>query len=538
MHLTERLERCLRGQDGFTMPLVMGALLVATILGVAAFGSARGEIGTSATARDRKQAYAAAEAGINWYGSKLSGDNAYWAKCTDVPEVAPGTPAPVNQAWDGTGSDPRRWRQLTGSTAQYTLELLPAKDRGQCEKADPDGSMLDKASGTFRIRATGRYRGLKRSVVAQFRRARFLDFLYFTDFETFDPIAYPAGSVAYANANCGNRYRSARGSSCSEIQFAPGDAINGPLHSNDSLYICGTPTFGRNGNDSVESSQNEDTRATGSPSPGWRPACAGTTPNFTGAFRYAQPTVTMPATNAELKTSSLAANTFAGTTTIVLDGSTDRYTVTNAQVNGGSPKTLPWPDNGLIYVNTRTSGTGSGCGSTQIPAEQTYTEPDGCANVFVKGTYGKDLTIASAKDVVVDGDVTQIAGSDAVAGLIADNFVRVYHPVDNSRCGSSAGNLAGSMTTVKIQAALLSLQHSFTVDNHDCGTGFGRLTVVGAIAQKYRGPVGTSNSSYRTGYTKDYNYDDRLLYRNPPFFLDPVNAAWRVLRTNEQVPAR
>ena len=32
-------------------------------------------------------------------------------------------------------------------------------------------------------------------------------------------------------------------------------------------------------------------------------------------------------------------------------------------------------------------------------------------------------------------------------------------------------------------------------------------------------------------------YDDRLKYRSPPFFLDPVQAAWKINRSNEQVPA-
>ena len=40
-----------------------------------------------------------------------------------------------------------------------------------------------------------------------------------------------------------------------------------------------------------------------------------------------------------------------------------------------------------------------------------------------------------------------------------------------------------------------------------------------------------------TGYTKDYNYDNRLRYRSPPYFLDPIQAAWRIIRSNEQVPA-
>jgi hypothetical protein len=30
---------------------------------------------------------------------------------------------------------------------------------------------------------------------------------------------------------------------------------------------------------------------------------------------------------------------------------------------------------------------------------------------------------------------------------------------------------------------------------------------------------------------------DRFRYRSPPFFLNPVDAAWNVMRENEQVPA-
>jgi hypothetical protein len=139
------------------------------------------------------------------------------------------------------------------------------------------------------------------------------------------------------------------------------------------------------------------------------------------------------------------------------------------------------------------------------------------------------------------------SGADVLAGLIANNFVRVYHPVTSH--GTSYGSCDGSnitttgdsrapygvaMSSVRIDAAILSLQHSFTVDSYDCGAKLGNLTVSGAIAQKYRGAVGTTGG---TGYTKDYNYDDRLKYRNPPLFLNPLNAAWKLLRTNEQVPA-
>ena len=146
------------------------------------------------------------------------------------------------------------------------------------------------------------------------------------------------------------------------------------------------------------------------------------------------------------------------------------------------------------------------------------------------------MTLASANDIIIrpflstsnNGDL--IGAGNSVLGLIATNFVRVYHPTDGS-----CNNVSPVMNNVRIDAAILSLKHSFTVDNHDCGAKLGNLTVNGAIAQKYRGAVGTTGG---TGFVKDYNYDDRLRYRSPPFFLDPIAASWHVIRSNEQVPAR
>ncbi len=88
--------------------------------------------------------------------------------------------------------------------------------------------------------------------------------------------------------------------------------------------------------------------------------------------------------------------------------------------------------------------------------------------------------------------------------------------------------------SITIDAAILSLNHSFITDNYFCGQNLGTLTVRGAIVQKFRGPVGRGSS----GYIKNYSYDTRFRYRSPPKFLDPVQAAWRIQTYNEQVPAR
>jgi hypothetical protein len=155
--------------------------------------------------------------------------------------------------------------------------------------------------------------------------------------------------------------------------------------------------------------------------------------------------------------------------------------------------------------------------------------------LYVHGTTNRSLTIDSARDVVIDGDVGHAPGY--VLGLIGGNFVRVKHQVSRSRgCSNAGGQGSGYFTNIEIDAAILALDHSFIVDNWDCGL-LGTLKVRGAIAQKFRGPVGTYNSSTGqsvSGYVKDYSYDDKLKYRSPPYFLPPVDAAWRVIGTYEK----
>jgi hypothetical protein len=183
----------------------------------------------------------------------------------------------------------------------------------------------------------------------------------------------------------------------------------------------------------------------------------------------------------------------------------------------------------VIYVQN-----GASCGAT-YSSPQTYTEPSGCGNVYVQGTYTKSLTIGSERDIIVNGDIKR--SGNVLAGLIANYFVRVYHPVSN--CADTAsGPFGPSISSVQIDAAILSLQHSFIVDNYGCGSPRGTLTVNGAIAQQFRGPVGTGGSTISTGYIKNYNYDDRFRVANPPYFLDPVQSSWRKIRFTEQSPAR
>jgi hypothetical protein len=219
--------------------------------------------------------------------------------------------------------------------------------------------------------------------------------------------------------------------------------------------------------------------------------------------------------------------------------------VRNTKLNNMVATDYALPGNGVIYV---TSIAGATC--TQTPQSITYSgsgsDGDGCADVYISGTYAGSMTIGSAKDIIIrptaspaamaanpalqtDGDLKRADGSSWLLGLIANNYVRVYHPC------TGGTNTSPVMNTVRIDAAILSLLHSFIADNWACGAQLDALTVNGAIAQKYRGTVGTSGG---TGFKKDYNYDDRFKFRSPPFFLDPVAASWRILKAHEQMPAR
>jgi len=136
----------------------------------------------------------------------------------------------------------------------------------------------------------------------------------------------------------------------------------------------------------------------------------------------------------------------------------------------------------------------------------------------------------------------------------------VYHPICSSSCGSSgsgnefddAGNKSlfgqawppAALQDPEIDAAIFAVNDSFVVQNWAKGqtdrlgaTGDpGVLTVFGTIAQENRGAVGTgSGSNPNTGYLKNYNYDSRLRYLEPPYFLNPTSQPTFSARTFKEL---
>ena len=458
-------------------------------------------------------------------------------------------------------------------------------------------------------------RGLARAhFVSQYTRTSFLSYVYFTNFEDEDPQWAPGESAPGVNCAVYAWASGGRNSACITIAFGTGDAVNGPFHSNDNVYICnpvGAPAvFGRSGESPPDSIETPNVLAESS-------GCAG---SFTvnGTENHSVGTLQPPPNDTQLLELANAGNpandngcysgggcVFTGPTTIVLDGpvssgsSQNQMTVTNAGYGSpaGTPTTVNYPANGVLYVSAGAScayaytpfGTENQLyGGTTLDPNSADKDNAGCGDAVVSGStssstcpgttqvggvcpYTQSLTIGSANDIIVAGSLTTTttttgcAGEtggcptgSAMLGLIANNNVRIFHPLGSTRSATPAEGYclpadsspsylntdgAGSMVNPTVDAAIFAVNDSFIIDDFDCGassnsggtsgnTAIGTLTINGTIAQNFRGRLAEGNPQF-TGYVKNYWYDQRLATLEPPYFLDPVGTNWTVTRVTE-----
>lgn len=344
-----------------------------------------------------------------------------------------------------------------------------------------------------------------------------------------------------------------------DIQFAPADVIDGKLHTNDAVLLD-NPLF--------KGEATSAWPAVSTPAPpasAWyRLTSSGTAPQAAGFAPKYGPPVVLPNSNTQIKDRTDPTKggqngcPYTGPTRIVLKGNgtmdvtSPLTTQTNAGCTTGTPgapglsvmQNVPLPQNGVIYVEKSTAAcTGK---PTAFPLPAADLTPYDCTagDVFLEGVLKGQLTVATRNDVVVTGNVTYQGGSTGgdVLGLVSEGDVDIYHPV---RCAttppsgfacSSFVNIDVGLTDITVSAAILSVQHSFTVQNFDRGAKLGKLTVLGGIYQQYRGAVGTGGAT-GSGYAKNYSYDAKLKALPPPAFLNPAAAPWVNLSSAELAPS-
>ena len=527
MSLPEIPRRAARADQGFTMIFVVMVLFVSSLLVAGAFAAAQGDIHLTRTNTAQDKAYFAAQAGVQVFQYQLNTSPNYWTTCPHTPEKEKvKEPVKVPATSDET----------------YTYETLPATGHAACESGKQNTIVESgTANGTFRIKATGKSGGKSRSIVATFTHPGFLNYVFLSNYEIEDPVTHKPEP-----ANCEHyyEYRVKNGltGECPAIPFIGEDKVDGPFHTNDSVDICGgfggNPTFGRTSADKIEMDGGH-----------YSEGCGSNTLNMVGTLIEKGPTLLPPETSGELL--EAAEYKFSGRTIIELkSGSPNTMAVT---LSDKTKETKPFPANGVVYVENGKAG----CGVKYTPFFSNYTTDTECGNVYIKGTYTESLTVAAANDVIVNGNIETTnekvstppgkPTGAATLGLIATNFVRVYHPVvictigvggcQNNSVSCSAENLSaaadpngwGPLKDPVIDAAILSTKHSWIVDNFTCGKPLGELTVWGTIAQFWRGRVTAGFGG--GGYIKSYNYDDRLATNQPPSFLAPTTTGgWKASR--------
>jgi type II secretory pathway pseudopilin PulG len=584
-----------RDDSGFTLVAVIGtmAMLMLFVLGSLAF--VLQQMPANRADQDAKTAMAAAQAGIDEYLSRLNVDDTYWVKGNNDPS----NPAFTTAGRDvpGTNGEAAKFKyqvlsdssvtartgvirlQVTGISSPnndgrvvsrtLTTELRPRGFLRFIYFTDVEGQDTDlyrnagyghEDNGNYEI---VRYHGDYYYILADPSRVDQDCAQYY--YAGRSDVRYNTGNSRPFYLNDGYRTYGPFDDNgytvknyCAEIQFTSGDVIDGPLHTNDALQIQGSSWFKDPVTETSWSNppnSNKRWWGNGTPSsgsggvPGYRPVYAPRLDLPVGneeLLKYVKPKVdTSPNTDRPgcLYTGATRITFLSnGTMKVLSPGTTSNvpgcYNGSTSSLRK-TEQTVALPP--MIYVNP----TSNSCSDVGYPMSNESTTRGAGPNydckrgtAFVEGTVKGQVTVAAKDDIVITDDLVYANdGSDTnVTGLVAGNYVWVYHPVK-----SNGDNLLSSSNSVhNIHAAILSLRHSFLVQNWDQGDPLStssstKLNVVGAIAQKFRGPVGTGNGSTAvSGYLKNYVYDSRLLTLQPPYFLKPVSSPWQAAKYTDK----
>lgn len=338
-----------------------------------------------------------------------------------------------------------------GSITVYTYDDYTNDD------VPPDHSIEGWNKYTILLVSEAIANGLKSSTEVGMTKDAFSKYTYFTDIEP------------------------------SNIYFFDGDTLTGPVHTNGTLKIAGSPVF-----------QGEVT----SPNP-WEGHPSYTNdPQFESDTTFNHPTIELPlGENLDDLKSMAVTGGLKFTEDIFVefidDGPEGSEGSVDISFNEGSPSNPSWsvPQNyDLSVLNGVISST---------------------EKVYTKGIVQGKVTLHSGKEIEIMGDLRYHTNpleeggenSTDLLGLVSERNVIVdedAHEDDGSQ-------------DLDIFASIMAMDKSFEVENYASGSAKGTLNLVGGIQQKERGPVGTFNGSgIQSGFSKSYKYDERLRYMVTP----------------------
>jgi hypothetical protein len=646
--------RARRGEGGQTMPLVLGIILVLSLGTVVLVQNTFQQFPIVSKDVVQHEAYRAMESGLDEYQYAVNA-NADFAACSA---------RFVNAAGTTVGSS-----ALTASSSVCSALSIGSwiSVPGSGSTNGPpawflvDNPVINTVTGNLSVNIVGAA-GYKNDLNYQSALVTLQPlngFLLNVEWINYDQID-PAVVSQYGGGTCGGSTQNyeyywtpnpnALQASCQSLDFITNDTLTGHLFVNDTVFVCGSPTF-----DYVE---------TADPTEGWyedgsgcsgypvgdtlltsgltsghtytslsvqalgQVAAVGDTftigagsttqtvtlaasasasatsvtvssftanaayptgtevnDNHTGTWLSGVPEEQVPSDNSSLQTD--AANDgciYQGPTTITLNGTANTMTVNSPGTPSGKPAGAPgsspsndplnaaantnaanvcvpasWPGtvaiphNGVVYVEGCQTAyvSGSQCnGQGYNPlsaAGETGTGGTTIGDAIVQGSVNSPMTIGAANNIVIDGNICYsdnvVSGTCTsvpsaphtdVLGLVADNYVEINHPVNSggnnvSNCSATLGSGSPTcdLSNPYIDAVILALNHSFLVNNYSSGSSLGTMNLYGTIDQDWRGPVGTfSGNTVASGYAKNFQYDPRLVYLSPPYYLNPGTSQW------------
>ncbi|MGH9054521.1 MAG: pilus assembly PilX family protein [Acidimicrobiales bacterium] len=480
------------------MVIVMALLTVIYNEGIQTLPLAR-------NAQNYQAALQAADAGVEDYINRLDNNAAYYLETGD----------PGNPAFSG-------WTPVPGTNVHEWFRY--AIDNQTTARNGVVHLIVSGAAGTDpSVAAQG---NSVRTVNVSISLSGFTSFLYYTDYEIVAPSIATVDGGQYTqecqfhawewNTYTNSGYGPDPSCAPDFIYFADNDTLNGPVFSNDEMHICGSPSFPQGATTAYNQATSADVAGStqyggpgavyddpscyNNPSFGPPSAAPGSEPAGAGKSDF-------PATNTNMESDLAASNdgggcSYTGPNITVVFNSDGTMTVTVGSRSTSSPPPgatfacsgshIPLPPNGLLYDANPTGCARSSC----------------YANVNVSGTVAGQVTVGSQTNITIQSDLVDASTSGGdVIGLSATNSIIL--PADY-----------GGVT---IDAAMVALDNSIYLPDWSNYGSFGDLNIYGSLAQEFRGPVGTTSGS---GYTKNYNWDPRLKYLQPPYFTSPTLPNW------------
>ncbi len=281
-----------------------------------------------------------------------------------------------------------------------------------------------------------------------------------------------------------------------EIYFVSQDTINGPAHTNGIFHMWGEPVFKKE-----ITSPNK-----------W---VGQATPKFEGGYNFDSNPITLPQNLEEIKSNAISGG-LRFNNDIKIDLQADG-TVQISELQ----RTFSWYRG---WVNT--------WGDPQTYNLSNYNGVISTrGNMDVQGTLKGRLTLHSEKDVHITGDLTYADNPDSnpdsndMLGIVSEDDVVID---DGAQTKHGDQDLT-------IDASIMALGQ-MRVNDYYSGQSRGILHIYGGVIQGKRGPVGTfiktgGGTRLNSGYSKQYDYDQRLLKKWPPFF--PLQDNFQIIAWKE-----